>query len=46
MQHLMNCHGEWNLLLVAATSFPMLGIYIKSKIGGHNEVHKVNNDPR
>ena len=37
MQHLTNCHGEWNILLAMASSLPIIGIYIRSKIGGYNE---------
>jgi hypothetical protein len=42
MQHLMNCHGEWNILLAMASSIPFAGLYIRSKIGGYNENDKNN----
>jgi len=37
MNHFMNCHGEWNLLFAMASTVPILGIYIRSKLGGTNE---------
>ena len=44
MQHFLNCHGEWNILFAMASSIPFAGLYIRSKIGGHNEskIHKSN----
>jgi len=37
MEHLTNCHGEWNALFAMASSLPILGIFIRSKLGGHHE---------
>jgi len=37
MEHLINCHGEWNVLFAMLTSLPLVGIYIKSKLGGTND---------
>ncbi len=37
MEHLTNCHGEWNALFAMASSLPILGIYIRSKLGGTND---------
>ena len=34
MEHLINCHGEWNALFAMISSLPILGIYIRSKLGG------------
>jgi hypothetical protein len=28
MEHLTNCHGEWNALFALATSLPLMGTYI------------------
>ena len=43
MQHLTNCHGEWNILFAVASSLPIMGIYIRSKIGGCDEqIHQSN----
>lgn len=28
MEHLTNCHGEWNALFALATSLPFVGTYI------------------
>jgi len=39
MEHLLNCHGEWNTLFALASSIPVLGVWIKLKLGGyHDEV--------
>ena len=37
MEHLTNCHGEWNALFAVLSSLPIVGIYIKSKLGGTND---------
>ena len=37
MEHLTNCHGEWNTLFAMASSLPILGVYIRSKLGGTND---------
>ncbi len=36
MEHLMNCHGEWNALLAMVSALPFAGTYIKYKFGGNN----------
>ena len=36
MEHLTNCHGEWNLLFALIASVPILGTWIKLKFGGKN----------
>ncbi len=36
MEHLMNCHGEWNALLAMISTLPFAGTYIKYKFGGNN----------
>jgi hypothetical protein len=36
MEHLINCHGEWNALFALITSIPFMGTYIKLKLGGNN----------
>ncbi len=38
MEHLSNCHGEWNFLVAALYSLPIVGIYIKSKFKGLSNV--------
>ena len=40
MEHLTNCHGEWNALFALATSLPFLGTYIKYKLGGKYECNE------
>jgi len=37
MEHLTNCHGEWNALFAMITSLPILGVWIKLKLGGTND---------
>jgi len=37
MEHLANCHGEWNALIAMISSLPFIGIWAKSKLGGTNE---------
>ncbi len=36
MEHLANCHGEWNhffqFLAIAGTSLPFVGVWIKSAL--------------
>ena len=46
MQHLTNCHGEWNMLFALVSSIPFMGLYIKSKIGGNNENDTNNHQQR
>jgi hypothetical protein len=31
MNHLMNCHGEWNILITLIYSIPFIGIWLKLK---------------
>jgi len=32
MEHLTNCHGEWNALLAMASSLPIVGVWAKYKL--------------
>ena len=32
LQHLFNCHGEWNLLIALFGSLPFVGLWLKMKI--------------
>lgn len=38
MEHITNCHGEWNFLIATLYSLPFLGVYIKSKFKGSSHV--------
>mgnify|MGYP003121377356 FL=1 len=38
MEHLANCHGEWNALIALVSSLPLIGIWVRSKFGGKNEI--------
>jgi len=40
MNHLINCHGEWNALFAFASSMPIMGAWITMKIGGKRETTK------
>jgi len=40
MEHLTNCHGEWSVLFAMATSLPLMGTYIKYKLGGKYECNE------
>jgi hypothetical protein len=35
MQHLLNCHGEWNMLIAIASSVPFISVWIKHTISTH-----------
>ena len=37
MEHLTNCHGEWNLLLGAIYSIPFIGVWLKLKLTKNKE---------
>ena len=32
MQHLSNCHGEWNILFAILSSIPLLGVWARHKL--------------
>ena len=32
MQHLSNCHGEWNALFAILSSAPLLGMWARHKL--------------
>ena len=32
IEHLSNCHGEWNILLAALGSVPFVGVWARAKI--------------
>ena len=32
MEHLSNCHGEWNLILGAIYSVPFLGVWLRGRV--------------
>jgi len=41
MEHLMNCHGEWALVLGALPLIPFVGVWLKVKLAGwHNHPPK------
>jgi hypothetical protein len=37
MEHLTNCHGEWNALLAMFSSLPFIGIWARTKLYNHKE---------
>ena len=32
MEHLLNCHGEWNALFAVLSSLPILGVWVRAKL--------------
>lgn len=32
LEHLSNCHGEWNTLLMFISSVPFIGMWLKTKL--------------
>lgn len=32
LEHLSNCHGEWNFILAMIASLPFVGVWLKVKI--------------
>jgi len=32
MEHLTNCHGEWNMLIALLSSMPLVGVWIRQKL--------------
>ena len=36
MEHLTNCHGEWNALIAILSSAPFIGVWVKHKLSTHN----------
>jgi hypothetical protein len=40
MEHLTNCHGEWNFLFAMCGSLPFISVWAKSKFWrDHEEDH-------
>ena len=33
MEHLLNCHGEWLVVLQALTALPVIGLWLKAQFG-------------
>ena len=32
LEHLSNCHGEWNFIIAMIGSIPFVGLWIKAKL--------------
>lgn len=32
LEHLANCHGEWNIILAFLGSIPFIGMWLKHKV--------------
>jgi len=32
IEHVTNCHGEWNILLAALGSIPFVGVWLRTKL--------------
>ena len=41
LQHLTNCHGEWNLLFALLGSLPFVGAWIRVKMRSRLQVMSV-----
>ena len=39
-EHLTNCHGEWNALIAAASSLPLIGVWLRVKLNKSNYENK------
>ena len=37
LEHLFNCHGEWNAILAALGSAPLVGYWVRAKLHEHKE---------
>jgi len=37
MEHLTNCHGEWNALIAILSSTPFIGMWLKHKLLTHKQ---------
>ena len=37
LEHLFNCHGEWNAILAALGSAPLVGYWVRAKFHEHKE---------
>ena len=40
LEHVFNCHGEWNALFALAGSAPFVGMWIKSKLNGEKNTNE------
>ena len=36
-EHLFNCHGEWTAIAAFLGSAPLVGVWVRSKLGGKDE---------
>ena len=32
MEHLANCHGEWNTILAIVSAIPFVGVWVRLKL--------------
>lgn len=39
MEHLLNCHGEWQGILAALTALPLVGAWVRALLRTHNHHH-------
>tara|TARA_R110000824_G_scaffold29037_2_gene97084 strand:+ start:566 stop:685 length:120 start_codon:yes stop_codon:yes gene_type:complete len=37
MEHLFNCHGEWAAIVAFIGSWPLIGVWIRTKFGDYDE---------
>ena len=36
IEHLSNCHGEWNFILATAGAVPFVGVWLRTKLRRHS----------
>lgn len=42
MEHMLNCHGEWNAVYAALgllANLPLLGFWLRSRLASHSHDH-------
>ena len=40
MEHLLNCHGEWQALLATLAALPVVGVWARTLLHTHAHTHK------
>ena len=46
IEHLSNCHGEWNILFAALGSIPFIGVWLRAKLHKLTKKEKDNESRR
>ncbi len=40
LEHLTNCHGEWNTIAALLGSVPFVGVWLRSKLNRKEEINE------